>query len=691
MSKKKVLFLGSVPMSLDELQMAPAVIGAFVKKRGHEFDYQDINLRLFEYCNKNHSNYLDQTEFLQDKNNLKISNPIIDRWQQSIVNDLTDVDFLLVNVFSTFSHMPALRIINLCRYYFPDIKIIIGGIGSQKKLLGGINEFNINWIQGTFANCEDEIFGQLCINNNFVDDWQTDVGLDVLEKWLPTSPLSRYEKEFDFEHYRINEYRWPNNQRRIPMLGNYGCVRQCSFCDVIKYFPRYSFIEADTLTKSIVQAYNETGISQIQFMDSLVNGSLTNFLQLLKNLSQAREQGWLPEDFSWSGTYICRSRSKLLDEIHQYLKPSGVDNLVIGVETGSDRIRFEMEKKFTNDDLIYELQVFKSRGIKATGLFFPSWPTETIDDFQETLELFEKLSEFGQTGTLESISLGPNGFSLVDGAPIDQDKEKIGLVPGPLPWLWKCDSNPTLTFWETVRRRLLMAEWCEMLGIRLANESNFRQTLAFNLKHHHSTILEYSGNLAESINPVKYLPRVVDHSIRMKVINSGQHRVVMKISIDDNANFYHCDPGITPVSFDFKRNLLSNEKIKFEFEFDQNHCSQWNTYDSGDYYDSNGLYLDEIRVDHSDITYWGWNHIVDLTWTEEKSLPADYQKHQNFRCITSGMELSINLPPHQSLHKYLIIRTDQNASSFLNITNKLYTRLDKFLKHPSATNNNQIP
>jgi hypothetical protein len=50
MRKQKVLLLGSVPMSLSELALAPAIIGAEVKQLGHDFKYHDINLMLFEFC-----------------------------------------------------------------------------------------------------------------------------------------------------------------------------------------------------------------------------------------------------------------------------------------------------------------------------------------------------------------------------------------------------------------------------------------------------------------------------------------------------------------------------------------------------------------------------------------------------------------------------------------------------------------
>jgi tRNA A37 methylthiotransferase MiaB len=680
MKKKKVILFGSVPMSLSELQLAPAIIGAYVKRRGHVFSYHDINLKLFDYCNKNQTEYSNHSEFLQDYNKYHESTQIIDCWQEHIVDTVMSADIVLINVFSVFSQVPALRVINLCKTHAPDAKIIIGGIGSHKQILSGVNQFNRWWVDKYFPHQKSKIFGNLCLDNNYIDDWQSTVELDSLDKWLPTHPIVSYNKTVDFVDYQLDHYRWQNNKKQIPMLGSHGCVRQCSFCDVITHFPRYSFIEADTLTKSIVETYQQTGISKIQFMDSLVNGSTKNFLNLLKNLAQAKQKKWLPDDFSWSGTYICRPQSTVLDEIHNYLPQSGVDNLIIGVETGSDRIRYEMEKKFLNKDLLYELSAFEKYKTKASALFFPSWPTETDSDFAETLNLFEQLSRYAQTNTLQSVNLGTSGFTLLDGTPIDRDREKFGLEQGPRPWLWKCNTNPNLTFWETIRRRLLMAEWCEMYGIPLAQESVFRRYLAFNLAQNQDLILSYSGTLITPIDVCQFLPKTTHHKLQFNMINNHTDLVKITISIGSHSQTYECMPGTNYFVFEFVRNLSKQETLCVSSEFSNNHRTQWAQFDSKDYYDQQGIYIDKILLDHCDITYWGWNHSVTTHWRSNKILPIDYVHHENKRCLTSDMDLFMEMSKYHSPHKHIANCREPEISQERQFADKhLYKQLNLFL------------
>lgn len=675
-STKRVMFLGSVPMALDELAMAPALLSAYVRRRGHDFTMLDINLELFELCHRNHEIYNCQIELLHNPSLPEQHNDLIDTWQNLIVSYVKSQHMILLNVFSIYSQTTALRLLKLIRQQLPHTIIIMGGIGSHKPLLGGINEQMADCVDLSFQKTSSAIFGELCRANGLVDDWQSDQSLSCLETWLPQKPLVTYNKSIDFSDYKIDQYDWGTLGPGVPMLGSHGCVRQCSFCDVIQHFPRYDFVAADELTKNIVDVWQQTKISRVQFMDSLVNGSMTNFLQLLKNLAHSREQGWLPPNFSWSGTYICRPPSHLLQDIHDALAPSGVDTLIVGVETGSDRVRYEMQKKFRNQDLLAEISAFDRVGIKAGAMFFPSWPTETENDFAQTLTLFDDLSRYGQSGTLDHVYLGTSGFILTDGTEIDQIKHTIGLKKGPLPWLWTCDSNPSLTFWETVRRRLLMAAWCEMRGIYVRNETMFRQQLAINLELNRHVIQQYTGKIPTEIDYTKHLPKQAQHELRMTIINRGQHRTITRIMIDQNRYDFLCQPGRNEIKIDIVRELRNSLHIELDFVFNRGYQADYRCDDNADLYDATGMYLDNIWLDQRDITLWAWNQCVTAHWSSESTSHPHYDIYSNLRYITAGLRLSLTVPAYVPWHTHLFRCVDPCAA---NERQQVDQRLDRAL------------
>jgi hypothetical protein len=656
--KKQVSMIGSVPLSLNEMQLAPAMLGAIVRNKGHRYQYLDINLELFYACDKQQDLYIEHTEFLQDIIAYRDSNPTIDAWQQSILDRFSTTDILLVNVFSVPSQGAAWRFVYHVRKQYPTIKILIGGIGSHKRIFGSINEHNQQWIKETFPRCETKIFGQILLDNNWVDGWQQDVGTDVLEANLPLLPSDGQNRLVDFSEYKIDNYCWEYDKRSIPMLGSHGCVRQCSFCDVIVHFPKYNFIEADQLSKNIVEVYSQTGIGKIQFMDSLVNGSMSNFLSLLKNLTHAKKQNWLPQDFSWSGTYICRPSSTMLKEIHSYLGSSGADTMVIGVESGSDRVRFEMEKKFTNSDLLHELEAFNQVGVKASLLFFPAWPTETIADFDQTLELFENLATWSHRGTIDSINLGVNGFTLIDNTPIDKNKDAIGLIAGPATFLWKCHTNPTLDYWESLRRRRLMSKWAHSLGISCANEAFFIRNLIFSLEKHRDAIT----NWTRYWNPGLLTVDLDDHlwsktsnsNLKLRLINSGSTKVDVELRYGQTVHDLLVEPGVTEFEIDLRRPDRQSIDFQMKFRFAKDYDPQIDCYDSGDYYSKNGIYIDLVMIDSRDITMYGFNQMMKQRWVlDNEFLPADYRQHQNFRAVIADCDLISEIKANVSLHEHI--------------------------------------
>ena len=469
----------------------------------------------------------------------------------------------------------------------------------------------------------------------------------------------------------------------IPMLGSYGCVRQCSFCDVLTHFPKYSFVEADELTKSIVAAYNQTKIPKIVFMDSLVNGSMSNFFSLLQNLKQSRENGWLPSNFSWSGTYICRPKSTLLDKIHDLLPLSGVDNLIIGVESGSDRLRFEMEKKFTNQDLLYELESFRQHGIKTGLLFFPAWPTETLEDFDETIKLFHDLAPFAQQGIVETISLGSTGFNLIDSTPIDRDKDKIGLVAGPAPFLWRCSNNPDLNFWETLRRRFTLTHVAENLGIKLNFENTARGYLNFYLNQHYSMIKEYSGPIsADTLGQIITNTFNPGSQLKMTVINSGTHDVHVELLQDSTiVSRSMCSPGLTDLEWTLKTDINKLNEFKFRFRFNKNHIVNWQQYENKDYYNQFGVYLDNIYLDSRNITLWGWDQLVSQRLINPGQLPGDYDQHINKRVVTQDTDLVWQVLPNCSLQKSLLEAVNPGEHQHRkHLDQQLAKNLEKFIQ-----------
>jgi radical SAM superfamily enzyme YgiQ (UPF0313 family) len=88
----------------------------------------------------------------------------------------------------------------------------------------------------------------------------------------------------------------------------------------------------------------------------------------------------------------------------------------VGVETGSDKIRWVMYKKFTNEDVTYHLEMFKKYKITCMFLMISGYITETKQDHLDTVSMFKRWQKFVASGTIIGIDLG-NTLAITPNTP----------------------------------------------------------------------------------------------------------------------------------------------------------------------------------------------------------------------------------------------------------------------------------
>jgi radical SAM superfamily enzyme YgiQ (UPF0313 family) len=148
--------------------------------------------------------------------------------------------------------------------------------------------------------------------------------------------------------------------------------------------------------QEIVDLYHQFGINKFEFTDNLVNGSITNFRQM--NTVIARE---LPNVIDYLGYAICRPRNEFPESDFELASIAGAKKLKVGIESGSERIRHDMKKKFSNDDIDWFAVNCAKYNIKQQWLMFCGYPTETEEDFQDTLNLLEKYRDLAEQGKIQ--------------------------------------------------------------------------------------------------------------------------------------------------------------------------------------------------------------------------------------------------------------------------------------------------
>lgn len=251
----------------------------------------------------------------------------------------------------------------------------------------------------------------------------------------------------------IDQYPYLTPRRELYINGSRGCVRNCGYCDIGHQWKKYRYRSASRIAQEMIAQYERHGITDFFFTDSLINGNMRMLDELVDILIQFRQAN--PQaDFRWRGQYIFRPRSSVTEDHIQRMALAGVDFLIVGLETGSDRVRRDMNKRHTTDDAEWYLEMFKKYGIKCRLLMITGWVTETLQDHRDTLTLFKRWQKFVASETITGIELGST-LMILDHAPIGRavDTHQIHMLNDD-PWLWHSALNPELTVPERVRRRI---------------------------------------------------------------------------------------------------------------------------------------------------------------------------------------------------------------------------------------------
>jgi radical SAM superfamily enzyme YgiQ (UPF0313 family) len=240
-----------------------------------------------------------------------------------------------------------------------------------------------------------------------------------------------------------------------------GCVRACSFCDVAKSWPKFRYRKGTSVAQEILTHHRDVGAVHFTIVDSLINGSLKSFKEFNNEMIKLKSQYPSLKKFSYNGMFIVRDRHTHNEEFFATMKAAGCESLAIGVETGSERLRFDMNKKFTNRDLDHHLEMCQKYGIKNSLLMFVGYPTETAQDFEDTLEMLDRYQKYLIDSTIIGITF-TGVFRMIPDTPVFDHRDDIGLVIDEqfhsdeamhrLNWI--NTNNPDLTVKERILRDL---------------------------------------------------------------------------------------------------------------------------------------------------------------------------------------------------------------------------------------------
>jgi len=293
-------------------------------------------------------------------------------------------DIICLNIL-TMSRVSAFWTIEHIKEYYPNIKIIIGGVHSciaYEQLLK-------KYPQLVAVIGEGEITLVELINN--IDNpkmWKEIKGLAYTkkEKLVVTEERELIE-DLDILPIPKHEYFFKEgNRTHAYLISSRGCPFKCSFCCLHTISKRrYRKRSIENIIREIDYLMLKfPQIKTVEFSDDTLLLDLERSKKLMKAIIKKE----------YNVRFRCSARFKPFDlELAKLMEQAGFHTVLFGLETGSEELLKSIHKMITKEDVIKTWEIMAQTTIKPVPFFIVGFPGETQETINESIEFLRRLKK----------------------------------------------------------------------------------------------------------------------------------------------------------------------------------------------------------------------------------------------------------------------------------------------------------
>lgn len=238
-----------------------------------------------------------------------------------------------------------------------------------------------------------------------------------------------------------------------------GCPYRCGFCyNTTFYKRRWRALSAERTYQEIKRIRTEFGIRGIRFSDDLFFGDVERVRKILTQIVNEK----LDVVVTKLDIHV-NELSKLDDDFLRLLERAGAKALVVGVESGSQRILDLIKKGIKVSEVIdFNKRVAKFKLIPKY-CFMMGFPTETVEDIRETVSLILRLLEDNKEAIKDINIYTPYpGTALLD-VSVEHGFRPPTKLEDWVPFNWRTINRKRTPWITKERERLLRMLHCSSL------------------------------------------------------------------------------------------------------------------------------------------------------------------------------------------------------------------------------------
>ena len=346
---------------------------------GYTVHVHDINVEAYKSLTSEYN-----VDYWESQNYYKWENPVYENEVHELIKPLLDSyvnrilsegsNFIGFSLYLT-NLLPSLYMIRRIKEIDPSKVIIVGGPEAFntwfEDLVHQTHGFPLGFIDYRVKGEGEQELLTLLENHNTIPKSDGMITLGGMKSSLDLNRLPFP----DYSDYNLNDYQHSDG---VSIETSRGCVAKCTFC-AETHFWRYRWRESTRVIDEISYQIEQYGVNRFWFVDSLVNGNIKEFRNLVKEIIDKKI------DIRWNSYARCDGRMDAA--FFKDIASSGCVSLSFGVESGSEKVLKDMKKLIKVWEIEDNLRDADAAGIKSHVNWVVGFPSEDVHSWLHSLHV----------------------------------------------------------------------------------------------------------------------------------------------------------------------------------------------------------------------------------------------------------------------------------------------------------------